>query len=254
MTTNPFEYKGFYIQESIESELCDSLNNISHITCDDPSYGLSKNEKLENYTTTGPMNLMEIQKYLFDETTKLVMNIQLAQSCDQAGLALNENPKTMIPANCAATFKQFLPENIQNIQNGLIAEKSKYIPLMTSGKNPFENFSYTDNYIVSKMTANDKKPLCQRYADIGGMLDDFSKALSKIDTSTQRQFRDKFNKILKMYNENNIKRSSLEERLNKVIQGAKYTDSREWMDSTIYTSVLWTVLATVTLIYIFKKM
>ena len=57
-----------------------------------------------------------------------------------------------------------------------------------------------------------------------------------------------------MYHENNMKRATLEERLDKVIQNAKYSDSKEWLDSTIYTSVLWTVLATVTLVYIFKKM
>jgi hypothetical protein len=254
MTTNPFEYRGFYIQESNVNQSCGSSNIISHITCDDPSYGLHKGATMEGCTATGPMNLMEIQKYLFDETTKLVVNIQLAQSCDQSGIALNEHKNGSIPNDCGMTFKQFSATNIQNIKNGLIAGKSKYIPLIQSGDKPFNNFTYTDSYIASKMTVNDKKPLCQRYTDIGNLLSDFSKVLSKIDTTSQTQFTDQFQQILQMYHENNMKRATLEERLDKVIQGAKYSDSKEWLDSTIYTSVLWTVLATVTLIYIFKKM
>jgi hypothetical protein len=254
MTTNPFEYRGFYIQESNKTKSCGSLNIISHITCDDPSYGIHTDITMEGCTATGPMNLMEIQKYLFDETLKLVVNIQLAQSCDQYGIALNENKKGSIPDNCGITFKEFSTTNITKIKNGLIAGKSRYIPLIQSGQNPFNNFTYTDNYIASKMSVNDKKPLCQRYADIGGMLADFSTILSKIDTSSHIQFTDQFQQILQMYHENNLKRATLEERLDKVIQNAKYSDSKEWLDSTIYTSVLWTVLATVTLVYIFKKM
>jgi hypothetical protein len=253
MTTNPFEYRGFYINESNVNQSCNSINTISYISCDDPSYGLV-NKNTNGYISNGPLNLLEIQKYIFDETTKLVIMIQLAQTCDQAGISLNKNPKGDIPYGCESTFMQFQKSQIKNMQNAIIAGGVQYIPLLKSGSNPFENFAYTDSYISSKMTANDKKPLCQRYADIGKLLSDFSLILLKVDTSSQPKFKDDFQEILKLYKQNNDMRVSLEDKLDTIVQGRRYRDSKQWGDSTIYTSVLWTVLATVTLFYIFKKM
>jgi flagellar biosynthesis regulator FlaF len=51
-------------------------------------------------------------------------------------------------------------------------------------------------------------------------------------------------------------RSQLEERLKEIYskERSAYGDSKQRLDATIYTSVLWTILATTILFYIFKKM
>jgi ribonucleotide reductase beta subunit family protein with ferritin-like domain len=87
------------------------------------------------------------------------------------------------------------------------------------------------------------------------MLKDFSNILSSIGNSPEKTvFTDKYREIMNLYKQNNVLRRELEDKLEKVTQGYKYKDSKEFLDSTVYVSVLWTILATTILFYVFRKM
>ena len=253
---NPFEIKGYYICESIYSESCNNIKT-SRIAFNDnkiPKILLHTDPDINGYIKTGPMNLMDVQNYLLKETSKLVINIQLVQRCDKSGLDMNKTPDISFPRECSTTFQNFSEKYMKNLKKNIITG-TYYTSQFKSGPEIFNNFSYTSEYVASKSTPNDWKPLCQRHADIGKMLIDFSNILSSIGKSPEKDvFNDQYEELLKLYNQNNVLRRKLEEKLEAVTQGYKYKDSKDFLDSTVYVSVLWTILATTLLFYVFKKM
>ena len=253
---NAFEIKGFYICESIYLDSCNNIktSRIAYMNKGIQNILSYTDPTINGYTKTGPMNLMDVQNYLLKETSKLVINIQIAQRCDDSGIDMNTNPNLSFPSECSATFQNFSEKYMKNLRRS-ITTGIDYTSQLKSGKEIFNNFAYTSEYVASKKTPNDWKPLCQRHADIGKMLDDFSNILSLIGHSPQKtMFDDQYEELLKLYNQNNVLRNKLEEKLEAVTQGYKYKDSKEFLDSTVYVSVLWTILATTLLFYVFKKM
>lgn len=253
---NPFEIKGYYISESIYSASCTNIKK-SRITFKDntnPKILLHTDPSVTEYSKTGPMNLMDVQNYLLKETSKLVINLQLVQRCDQSGLDMNKNPDISFPKECTSTFQNFSEQYMKNLRRNIMTG-TYYSSQFKSGPEIFNNFSYTNEYVASKSTPNDWKPLCQRHADIGEMLNDFSNILSSIANSPEKtDFNDRYEELIKLYKQNNVVRRTLEEKLEAVTQGYKYKDSKDFLDSTVYVSVLWTILATTLLFYVFKKM
>jgi hypothetical protein len=206
------------------------------------------------FTKSGPMSLIEVEHYLSAETSKLLSSIKLIQECDMAGLSLNKNTNNPIPNLCASTFKNFSQDQIADVKKKIIAKTGQYISEID--QTPFNNVAYTDEYIRNKMTDNDKKPLCQRYADVLQMLTDFSSILKDLNNpAVTNKYLDHYQEIMKTFEQNNHIRRGLEDKLESVYgPNSVYDDSRKFLDSTIYVSVLWTVLATTALFYIFKKM
>ena len=253
---NPFEIKGYYICESIYLASCSNVKK-SRIAFKDssiPNILSNTDQNIIEYTKNGPMNLMDVQNYLLKETSKLVINLELVQRCDKSGLDMNKNTNLSFPTNCSATFQNFSEKYMKNLKTNIIAG-TYYTSQFKSGMDIFNNFSYTSEYLASKTTPNDWKPLCQRHADIGEMLNDFSNILSTIGNSPEKaEFNDKYEELIGLYKQNNVLRNKLEEKLEAVTQGYKYKDSKDFLDSTVYVSVLWTILATTLLFYVFKKM
>jgi hypothetical protein len=206
------------------------------------------------FIKTEPMSLVEVEYYISAETSKLLSSIKLVKNCDTAGLSLNNNTNNPIPELCASTFKNFSKDQIENVKKKIIANTGKYVSEID--ESPFNNVGYTDEYIQSKMTDNDKKPLCQRYADVLQMLTDFSNILKSLNNpAVTNKYLDHYLEIMKTFEQNNTIRQGLEKKLESVYgENSIYDDSRKFLDSTIYVSVLWTVLATTALFYIFKKM
>ena len=247
--SNPFETKRYYICESIYKNSCTSLipSRISIW----PQSGAHESGA---YIVTGPFNLTEVQIYLFNETSKLIINIQLAHRCDESGLALNKNKNGSFLTGCSSTFQNFSTAYLNNLKTTL-NNGGSYKSQILSGSNPYSNFVYTDSYIGSKTGVNDWKRICQRHSDIEIMLKDFADILDSISNSPEKgQFTDKYIELIKLYNENKEIRRQLEDKLDVATNGEKYKESKEFLDSTIYVSVLWTVLATTLLFYVFKKM
>lgn len=206
------------------------------------------------YIKSEPMTLVEIEYYISAETSKLLSSIKLAKQCNMAGLSLNANTNNPIPELCASTFTNFSQDQIADVKKNIIANAGKYVSEID--ETPFNQLSYTDEYVESKMTDNDKKPLCQRYADVLQMLKDFSDILKAMNNPVVRnKYLDHYQKITKTFQDNNITRQGLEKKLASVYgENSFHGDSKKFLDSTIYVSVLWTVLATTALFYIFKKM
>ena len=200
------------------------------------------------------MSIIEIAHYLSAETAKLSTNIKLVNQCDSALLSLNTNTNNQIPDQCGSIFKNFSKSQVEDIKKKIIANYDQYVSKID--ESPFDNISYTDEFIKSKMTDNDKKQLCQRYADILQMLKDFLDILQSMNKpEITKKYVDRYLEIMKTFKQNNNIRKSLEKKLESIYgEGSMYDDSKKFLDSTIYISVLWTVLATTSLFYIFKKM
>lgn len=220
---NPMIQSEYKIYESPTWPMCSSSYPASRIL--NKKYPNPMN--FDGVVISGPMTFIEVERYMSDETSKLLAMIKLAQQCETPG----------VQGVCSSVFKK--PNKIDEAET-----------------NPFKGFSYTDEYINSKLTLNDKKPLCQRYADILQMLEGFLTIIKELNnTDITRKYLDHYYKIMSVFEKNNALRKGLEAKLNNLYgEDTYYDDSKKFLDSTIYISVLWTVLATSTLFFIFKKM
>jgi len=227
---NPFESKEYYIYESQYSTECNTNTTFSVILPIDDS------TKAAEYNKTGPMNLLEVQQYIMKELSKFLITIKIADNCER-------NPSTAV---CSSTFKNFSSNYLEDVKKGFVSNP----PTM-----PFQQYAYTDTYYYSKKDMNDKKSLCQRYGDLGQMLRCFQKIIIKIDTASQKKvFTDDYVNLVNEFNDNNKLRDSLERKYDGLSNAYNLRDSKIRLDSTVYVGVLWTILATTTLYYIFKKM
>ena len=226
MTTNPFILKNYVIVESPVMDSCSQISTVSHVNV------LSNGNN--NSGSQSPMNLLEIEKYLADEVSKFQKKLHLAKSCDD--FSVSSFP---LPENCSTTFRNFP------------AARSQF----GTGDNVLDNFVYTDSYIASQQTPNDKKQLCQRLLDLKSMLSDLQAILKGVDTPENKaNFADEYNTIITKYNENLHIRELLEQKLDNIYSmESSYGNSKRMLDSTVYVSVLWTILATTFVFYIFKK-
>jgi hypothetical protein len=227
---NPFEEKKYFIYESRYSSKCLKTMTKSIITSNELNTGDN------NYVKSGPFNLLEVQDYLMTEVSKLILKMKLVEHCKR-------NTKM---SQCSGTFKNFSEEYLENVRKGYLSNSSSM---------PFGNYAYTDSFFETQKTINDKKSICQRYMDIGSLLSTFSQIVSKLDrASIKKIYNDKFNKLVKTYNENRELIEQSQKKMDDLTQAYEVNDSKIQLDSTIYISVLWTILATTTLYYVFKKM
>ena len=256
--SNPFEEKNFYIRESLLKTDCSSLSSASRITLKTGNItGVLKNDDVKIFSSIGPLSLLEVKQYLSDETTKFYIQAELAKTCDSVGMKLNSvvgAKASSLPSSCKSTFTNYSDPNLRMIQLAIDNKSnSAYTTQMFSGANQFMNFKYTSEFIGSKKTNNDKKQLCQRYADIGQLLTDFSAILKTINNNPQKTaFMDKYSELMEIYNANGQLRAELKSKLDNLINGIYYNDSKEFLDSTVYVNVLWTILATTGVFYLFK--
>lgn len=239
------EYKYYICESPIWSN---NVGNPSTITVGEPIED-------SDYIVTYAVTIVDIEHYLSNETAKLIASIKIAQDCDNAAVALNTSTANSIPSICSSTFTNFSQQQIQAIKDNLLAKTGKYESELTSA-NGFSYFAYTDEYIASKTTENDKKGLFQRTSDVINMLADFLDILDSINQpEITSQYIDQTQQILAMFQQNNATHDELEKKLEQVYgQKSAYIDSKQFLDSTVYISVLWTILATTALFYMFKKM
>jgi hypothetical protein len=258
--SNPFEVKRFYIRES-PLKPCSSLPLPSRITLKDTSIsGIIKNTNMnvQGFSSKGPLSLLEIKQYLSDETTKFYVQAELAKSCDSVGMALNGlagAKASSIPPSCSTRFTNFSDRNLRLIQQAIDNKTTAFTSQMSTGTNPFMDFNYTPQHIASKRNVNDKKELCQRYADIGQLLADFVAILKTINNNPQKTaFMDKYTELMEIYKNNGHLRAQVQNKLDNLTNSIYYQDSKEFLDSTVYVNVLWTILATTGVFYLFKSL
>jgi hypothetical protein len=67
-------------------------------------------------------------------------------------------------------------------------------------------------------------------------------------------FMDEYIEMIEIYKNNGHLRTELKNKLDNLTTNIYYQDSKEFLDSTVYINVLWTILATMSLFYIFKSL
>jgi hypothetical protein len=217
-----------------------------------------------NYTSeltkyTNPIiskDLFYVEAYISSELEKFIRNIFVAKGCDEYVSIMNTNPNVTIPKKCSDTFNNFSNGNIEMIRNNIKINNKAYTSQLQFGETIFNNISYTDAYLTSKTNNNDKKQLCQRFADISQLLTDFKNIIESFNIDTiKNTYKDDYTDIMDKYKATLVLRNDLNTKINDLYSSnSKFGNSKLYLDSTVYTSVLWTILATTILFYIFKKM
>jgi hypothetical protein len=255
---NPFEVKKYYIRESPLTN-CNSLGSPSRITFRGKDVaGIKKNDdpSVNGFYSKGPISLLEVKEYLSTETANYYIQAQLAKTCNSAGMALNGvagAKASSIPSVCSTTFTNFSDANMRLIQAAIDNGTTEFTSQLATNGNPFSNVMYTDSFIEKKRSKNSKKQLCQRYADIGQLLADFLTILNTIDNSQKTAFTDKYTELMEIYKNNGVLRAELKNKLDNLTNSVYYQDSKEFLDSTVYVNVLWTILATTMIFYLFRS-
>ena len=249
---NPFTESIYNIYESPIWSSCKNAGYTSRIVS-------SKNPSPNGiYTNVIELkDLFYIEKYISEELTKFVNNINLLKRCDNYTSLMNVNPNVTIPSECNTTFNNFSDEKISSIRNNIKNNKTVYYSQINFGNTVFDNITYTDSYLTSKPNSNDKKQICQRFADLSQLINDYKNILDTINTPENKtKYADDYNSIIAKYTANLVLRNELNGKINDLYsaEGSRLGNSKLYLDSTVYTSVLWTILATTVLFYIFKKM
>ena len=211
----------------------------------------------QKYSTVGPLSYKEIEEYIAKQLVDLYAKVKLAKRCDDYGVAMNQNTSIVFPTECNATFTNFANMDIElmrrNIKQG---NGAKYTSQMKSGAE-FDSFFYTNDYVVRQTNQNAKKTICQRIADLVQMLTDVETILTNINTEEVKQnYPDQYSAIVQKVNANKQVRTELDAKLREIYSGngSRFENSKLYLDSTVYTTVLWTILATTLLYYFFRKL
>jgi len=253
MPENPFIDKIYIIYESPLWTSCDKRGPSSRILTINDSI-------LQGYTIEGPSDFFTIEKYIANELKKFFAIVDLAKRCDMYGIAMDDKkdkqkPFLYIPLECNATFSNFSKQSIDSIKEK--SKELKYESQLKSGDNIFDNYTFTDGYLKDKKSINDKKQLCQRLEDLSKMMLDLTNILAVLNTpENTQQFQEQYQYIMEKHKTNLALRKELGDKMAHIEMQDKehYGDSKLYLDSTVYTSVLWTILATTIVFYIFKKM
>ncbi len=251
---NPFTNPIYNIYESPLWTSCTNIGVKSRIVSINDPPPLNNAE----YTDILPKkDLFYIEKYLSDELSKFTTNIHLVKKCDTYGNNMNINNKIVLPTTCNATFKNFSNDSMNAIRTSIKNRTTFYSSQINFSENIFGQIEYADTYLSSKTNINDKKQLCQRLADINQMADDYKKIIDTINTVDNKlKYADDHDTIMEKYNDNLVLRNDLNSKINDLYyqEISKIGSSKLHLDSTVYTSVLWTILATTILFYVFKNL
>lgn len=213
------------------------------------------NPNTSNYTLFSNVSLLGAQKYIVDAINNLTTDIALAQSCDTSSRYNGPSSKafgccsgSMIKPICSQTFQNFLDPDY--------TPGTEYLPVNSETlKNPLlkmKDYVYVDSL--------KKKSFCQQVNDISTLIQDFtslyntlrdgSEWTTYINNINNRDPNPNYQQMLTLRNKLDMKLQSL---LNNTDLNNPQYQSKLQLDSTVYTTVLWTVLATSVLYYVFIK-
>ena len=197
-------------------------NNGKHVSF------LSENDYSDDstYSKVGPYNIYQIEREINILTKDLYQIMMEINSCSNSNY-YNSNgvyiPNSGGKTNCG-NYK-----HLKDIRTwDLISSYTQFVP------------------------NNGNKTLCQRYHDLKNLVSNFNLILtSKIAPITTPA-----TPILDQVANNSNLRDEIEKKLDNIYANpdSRELDSVRMLDSTVYTSVLWTVLATSVIFFMFKKM
>jgi len=214
-----------------------TFSNRSTITSTGQSQPAANFNKYKN----SAINIIEAQYYISNAINNLATDYALAQRCDTSSRYSGNNTigcckNSGIKPICSQTFSNFADVN--------------YTPGSSITVNPIlqlQDYMYVDT---------GKKSFCQQVNDISGLIQDLKTIYTTnwnyqtISDDIAANIETNYQRMLKLRNELDLKLQSL---LNKTDNNNIQYQNKLQLDSTVYTTVLWTVLATSILYYVFIK-
>lgn len=185
-----------------------------------------------NYTYTIQNNLFELSKYISNRLLYFIQKIQLANKCNK----LKETHKIFALFG-TTECNDF---SLNTLNNPL------YLPLYHTIPNNITESIPNDNITKIK-----KKHLLQENNDLKNLISSFSKILQLIPSTN-----DNYANIIKQHNENLQLRNDLDRKLAEIYQykNSSIVKSEIDLDNTVYTGVLWSILATSLAYFVFIKL
>lgn len=186
------------------------------------------------YTTTTPAkDIYQLSKYISDRLVNFISQLQKVNRCNKYG-----SSNDAIPSECSNTFIDYDTSANIKIQITNISNNNK-LPL----------------YKTLSTTGEPKKHLQQQLNDIKNLITRFNEIIGSVKNNNKIPEGD-YTK-LKVQSDSNMKlRSELDLKLAEIYEydNSKIVQSREHLDSTVYTGVLWSILATSLAYFVFVKL
>ena len=207
-----------------------SLNNkiyydeiVQYIPNDNITYQGIEGTYIKN---NNPYNIYDLSKYISNRLVNLIDQLQLVNRCNKYGSPNSD----AIPADCSNAFIGYTTNSNIKLQNS--------IPL------------YTSTYLISK-----KKHLQQQVNDVKNLIDSFNDIVVSIKNDTTIPSGD-FEQLLRTNRENVKIRGELDLKLGEIYEynSSNIVKSRVNLDTTVYTGVLWSILATSLAYFVFVKL
>jgi hypothetical protein len=183
------------------------------------------------YSKSGPYNIYQIEREINILTKNLYQIMMEIKTCSVPGYYNKDGEyQSSSNGNNNCSIYRHL-ENTSHDLWGLISSYTQHVP--------------TDRI--------SKKTLCQQYHDLTNLVSNFNSILARIQT---KGITTPPTPILTQVDNNRDLRVEIEKKLDNIYSNAdsRELDSVRMLDSTVYTSVLWTVLATSVIFFMFKKM
>jgi hypothetical protein len=180
------------------------------------------------YNLSPKYDVYGLSNYISNALVQFINDIQLFNQCNQYA---SPNKKA-IPVNCQDTFQQYdTNDNIKQNMNTL--------PL----------------YKEAVMSGNRRKHLQQQLNDLNNIIRQFNTIIVSI-SSDPKLPKDQYNQILTLNNQNVNLRNNLDQKLGEIYEyhNSKIVGSKLYLDSTVYSGVLWSILATSLIYIMFTKM
>jgi hypothetical protein len=255
-TDNPFLSKDYIIYET--NTIWGGCKNSANISTSKIRRVFDPKLTDQSYKEIGPISYKEVEEYIATQLMDLYAKVKLAKQCDDYGIAMNTNTSIVFPTECNAMFTNFSNANIEQTRYNIkLGNGSKYTTQLLP-TDEFSRFFYTTDYINANQTSkNAQKPICQRMSDLVQMLTDIDTILKNMNTNNVKQkYPDQHSAIVQKVNANKRIRTELDGKLREIYagNGSRFENSKLYLDSTVYTTVLWTILATTLLYYCFRKL
>jgi hypothetical protein len=237
MPTNPFTDKKYFIHDAIRFPVVINQPTTDYSSFSSYISNSSSPTVANKFDSTGPFNIIELEEEVSSRLQHFIEEVSKVKLCDYARYNGDSN---YYMNSCDAKY--------QLHDNSLIFSQSSI--------NDISILREQLNKIRYKQPLEKQKELWQQLQDINSLLTTLKNYITTdITSSTVSEYNNEINSLYTKHNEINNLRNTLEQKLDSIYStDTRNTDSIVMLDSTIYTSVLWTVLATSIIFFMFKKM
>jgi hypothetical protein len=177
-------------------------------------------------------NVYDLSKYISNRLLSFISQLQQVNKCNS--YSSNDN---VIPSDCANTFVGY---DSKTDISGQIAEQKTKLPL----------------YKSSLMGLTDKKKhLQQQLNDVDNLIKTYKNILDGIKTNSSIPS-SQYDILIKQQQQNVTLRADLDLKLGEIFEydDSKIVKSKLHLDTTVYTGVLWSILATSLAYFVFVKL